>query len=194
MIHEPYRSDEAAQGYVSWRERSLARRLSRAYERWRILRAAGAGGRVLDMPCGGGRFPALASCDRSPGMTRLAKARRAAAVRGDAFHLPFRQGAFDTALCVRLLHHFGAPQQRAILAELRRVAARAVVTYFGTGGLKARRRRRKGARGTRRAIPSSEFRAICASAGWRVSSDRAVLPLYSEQRVALLAALRAGPA
>ncbi len=188
MIHEPYRSDEAARAYVSWRGRSMARRLSKRFETWRVSRAARGAGRVLDMPCGGGRFPAFASCDRAPGMARLARQRGARAVLGDAFRLPFRTGAFDTALCVRLLHHFGPVEQREILRELRRVAANAVVTYFGTTGLKARRRQRKGSRGTRRGTDRRGFEALCALAGWKVLSDRALLPFYSEQRIVRLAA------
>jgi len=122
-------------------------------------------------------------------MARLAREGGARAVLADAFRLPFRAAAFDTALCVRLLHHFGPAEQRAILTELRRVASKAVVTYFGTSGLKARRRRRKGAIGTRRGTAKGAFEALCTLAGWRVLSDRALLPLYSEQRIVRLAAL-----
>jgi ubiquinone/menaquinone biosynthesis C-methylase UbiE len=119
-------------------------------------------------------------------MGRLAKERGARAVRADAFALPFVSGSFDTALCVRLVHHFEADERRRALRELARVASRAVVTYFGSSGRKARRRAAKAKRRTRRAVSPSEFQSDCEAAGWRVAMDRAVIPLWSEQRFAIL--------
>ncbi|MHC4342248.1 MAG: class I SAM-dependent methyltransferase, partial [Planctomycetota bacterium] len=179
----PYGSLNAAVEYA----RTRRRRLSRRIETWRLRRAAEGSGRLLDMPCGAGRFAAFVSCDRSPGMVRLAKERSARVVRADAFALPFKSGSFDAALCVRLVHHFEADERRRALRELARVANRAVVTYFGTSGPKARRRAAKSKRRTRRAVDSSEFRSDCEAAGWRVARDRAVIPLWSEQRFAVLA-------
>jgi SAM-dependent methyltransferase len=180
--HDPYGSPDAAAEYA----RTRRRRLSRRIETWRLRRAARGAGRLLDMPCGAGRFEAFASCDRSPGMVRLARERSTRVVRADAFALPFKSGSFGTALCVRLVHHFEANERRRALRELARVANRAVVTYFGTRGRMARRRAVRAKRRTRRAVESPEFRSDCEAAGWKVACDRAVIPLWSEQRFAVL--------
>ena len=44
------------------------------------------------------------------------------AVRGDAFHLPFTDGAFDYAICSLFTHHFTDENVTKILAEMNRVA------------------------------------------------------------------------
>jgi SAM-dependent methyltransferase len=152
----------------------------------RRIAAAAGGGRLLDRPCGAGRFDVFVSCDLSAGMARLARDGGARAVRGDAFALPFAAGSFDTALCVRLLHHFDAGDRQRALRELARVAGRAVVTYFGMRGFKARRRTGKAKRRSRRPVSSREFEEECEAAGWRVARDAAVIPLWSEQRFAVL--------
>jgi SAM-dependent methyltransferase len=48
-------------------------------------------------------------------------------VCADARRLPFRDCAFDIVICSQLLHHFAEPELRAVVAELDRVARRAVV-------------------------------------------------------------------
>jgi SAM-dependent methyltransferase len=47
-----------------------------------------------------------------------------AAMRGDAFHLPFADGAFDYVICSLFTHHFRDAGVVAILREFRRVARR----------------------------------------------------------------------
>lgn len=185
MSADPYGGESAAR-YVAGKERNPARKLSRWLEARAVRRAAGRGGRVLDMPSGAGRFPGAIACDLSAAMAALAHAAGLRTVRGDARALPFADDAFDLALCVRLLHHFDAQERRRMLGELARVAKIAVITYFGTGGLKARRRAAQGKTRTRRAVPREELAADCAAAGWRMVSDRAVIPLWSEQRVVRL--------
>jgi SAM-dependent methyltransferase len=181
-VIDGYATPEEADAYV----RRRAWRLSKRWETYRVSRLAGDAGRVIDVPCGGGRFAAYVAGDRSAAMAALAHAAGRRAIRCDVFALPFARGAFDTALCIRLLHHFDAPRRRAALGELRRVARRAVVTYFGDTGVRARRRAGRPRR-TRRAVPRAEFEADCAAAGWRVLRDTAVLPGWSEQRLVLLA-------
>lgn len=53
--------------------------------------------------------------------------RRQLRVVADARALPFRDGAFDWSLSTLFFHHFDAPANRAILAEMRRTACRGVV-------------------------------------------------------------------
>ncbi len=90
---------------------------------------------VLDLGCGTGQLlrrmadelPAcrLVGCDYSPGMLAHAAARLRAApsapalVRGDASHLPFRNGSFDAVVSTEAFHWF--PDHHAALAELARI-------------------------------------------------------------------------
>jgi len=48
------------------------------------------------------------------------------AVRGDAFHLPFADDAFDYAICSLFTHHFTDENVVAVLRELDRVARRRI--------------------------------------------------------------------
>jgi ubiquinone/menaquinone biosynthesis C-methylase UbiE len=48
------------------------------------------------------------------------------AVRGDAFRLPFADGAFDYAICSLFTHHFSDENAAKILAEMNRVARRGI--------------------------------------------------------------------
>ncbi len=49
------------------------------------------------------------------------------AVRGDAFHLPFCDDAFDLVYCTLFLHHFNNDAAVAILREMARVARRRII-------------------------------------------------------------------
>ena len=48
------------------------------------------------------------------------------AVRGDAFHLPFRDNQFDYAICSLFTHHFKNDEVVGVLRELSRVAGRGI--------------------------------------------------------------------
>jgi ubiquinone/menaquinone biosynthesis C-methylase UbiE len=56
-------------------------------------------------------------CGRRAGMPQLR-------VAGEATALPFRDGAFEWSFSTLFLHHFGAADNRRVLAEMRRVARR----------------------------------------------------------------------
>jgi ubiquinone/menaquinone biosynthesis C-methylase UbiE len=99
--------------------------------RWREWLARGAAGRVLDLGTGTGRnLPFLPAGVRAvavdPHLHNLRRARRRApavplvAARAEA--LPFRDGAFDTALCGLVLCSVGDPA--ASLREIRRLLRR----------------------------------------------------------------------
>jgi ubiquinone/menaquinone biosynthesis C-methylase UbiE/uncharacterized membrane protein YbhN (UPF0104 family) len=100
----------------------------------RALRRAGReGAHGLDLGCGTGWYSRdlerrgfrITSLDRSEGQAGRARERRdarGAVAVGDAVRLPFRDGVFDFAYAINVIHHL--PDRRAqtvALAELRRV-------------------------------------------------------------------------
>ena len=145
-----YGSAEGAAAYAEKHRRSFLRRLANRRELSlfdRALAQAAAYGKVLDCPCGAGRLgPVLLrravrlfAADLSPAMLREAgtslaapaRAGRVAFVRSAAEALPFARGAFDVAVCSRLLHHLPDPAARArLLRELARVSSRWIVLSF----------------------------------------------------------------
>ena len=176
-VRDRFRGKDEASHYRC--ERFPPRR-ARAEERTvaKLLPDLGEGLR-LDLACGAGRFGALlagggrvVALDASEDMLREARTTGAyaALLAGDAFRLPFRDGAFAAASCVRLLPHFGADDRRRILSELRRVVrGRAVVSFLDAATLEALRARRKRTRGaSRRAIRLRDLEEDLAASGWRL--------------------------
>ena len=154
-----YGSRAGAEAYDQKYRASATRRLSNRREMAlvrRALRRAGTAGDALDVPCAAGRLvPVLlervrlvTAVDLSPAMVEVARqalagplaAGQAVVLEGSAEALPFAGGAFDTAVCWRLLHHLTDRAARLrVLAELARVARRAVVVSFADAGtVKAR--------------------------------------------------------
>jgi ubiquinone/menaquinone biosynthesis C-methylase UbiE len=102
-----------------------------------------------------------------------------AAVRGDAFHLPFADGAFDYVMCSLFTHHFRDEGVVAILREFRRVARRRVfvidlhrhrVAYYfyttiGKLFLHNRLIREDGALSILRSFKPAELRRLAEQAG-----------------------------
>jgi ubiquinone/menaquinone biosynthesis C-methylase UbiE len=115
---------------------------------------------------------ARAILDESRGFDEIA------AVRGDAFHLPFADDAFDYVICSLFTHHFRDEGVIAILREFRRVARRRlfvidlhrhVLAYFlyTTAGhlfLHNRLIREDGALSIRRSFRAGELRRLAQQA------------------------------
>lgn len=124
-----------ARRFRAWHERGSTER------KWvRIRRALGrdlgTGTRVLDVPCGRGRFTSrllesgveLVSADLSLAMLNaVAAGRGSARVRADALRLPFLDGSFDVVLSIRFLFHVPPELRVAVLSEMARVSRRYVV-------------------------------------------------------------------
>jgi SAM-dependent methyltransferase len=147
---ERYGSKAGAAAYRGKYERSWTRRWSNRRELAQVRRAlarAETRGEVLDCPCGAGRLvPTLleraervTAVDLSPAMVAEAQAALRTELESGAVtfavapanRLPFEGGAFDTAVCHRLLHHFATPASRApVWQELARVARRRVIVSF----------------------------------------------------------------
>lgn len=180
-----YGSTEEARAYREKFRGSKLRRGSSRRETALVARALASTGDcqlVLDCPCGAGRLlPALTgdgrrvvAADASAFMVSEARAAGARGVQGflvaDAWRLPFAAGSFDAVVCHRLIHHVrDASLRAALLAELARVARRAVVLSFADAtSLKARLqalRRRKPR--SRTPIRPEEIDALAAAAGLR---------------------------
>ena len=158
--------------------------------------------RVLNLPSGGGRLSQplssmarlLVEADISIAQTRHARmygsydpSGRTAFVAASGFHLPFSDGAFDTTVCARLLHHFSAPSDhQRLVSELCRVTRRWVILSFNDQySVKAILRRMRGEITpmtlTRQSVGKL---ALAAGFGWRASMT--VSPLGSRHTYALL--------
>lgn len=160
---------------------------------------------VLDVPCGYGRLSGLVraagarlvSADLSPAMVERAMQNAGPAaslgvVADLTTGLPFRDGAFDAVLCMRLFHHLHeAGARAAALAELRRTASSAViVSYYRRLRVHVLQRRlRRALRGKAYEIkmaPGGEFEREAAAAGFDVERIVRLFPGLHAQRVALL--------
>jgi SAM-dependent methyltransferase len=162
-------------------------------------------GRVLDMPCGYGRFSGLlaetgarrVSSDFSRAMVAQAlrrpdSAAAAGAVTDAKRGLPFAGGSFGLVFSVRFFHHLREREhRRAVLMELARVTSEwAVVSYYRLNSLhrwqRALRRAVKRSRTKISMIPASEFLEEAERAGFRVERSRALLPGLHAQCFVLL--------
>jgi ubiquinone/menaquinone biosynthesis C-methylase UbiE len=124
------------QAWVNRREQRLMARLLTDCEL--------AGGSVLDVPCGYGRFfplfsrlgVAITGVDQNWEMLQLAQQQETLPsqrhlVRSTIFSLPFIDNAFDTVMCIRLFHHqYRDIERHRMLCELARVARRYVLISF----------------------------------------------------------------
>ncbi len=144
--------------------------------------------RVLDAPCGFGRFTAIlrrsgaevVSCDLSRAMVKRALARipaggRAWGAAADIKRgLPFRAGDFGLTFSVRFFHHLHQPSDRlAVLGEMARVTSQwAVVSYYRLNPFhRLQRKLRRALRHSRtriKMLTSEEFRLEAQRAGFHV--------------------------
>ncbi len=161
-------------------------------------------GRLLDIPCGGGRMSRLlasygfrvTAADYSEAMLAITAAQYEGAApeaieRQDIERLSYADGAFDQVLCFRLFHHFPTPEirQRAI-SELCRVSADMVaVSYFSPWAptsLKYQLKAKLGLpAGDKFATPLSELRRYFAVHGFVLESDHAQCPLLRRLHLAV---------
>ncbi len=167
--------------------------------------------RVLDAPCGYGRFSALlrqtgagvVGSDLSPAMVKrtrtrlLADGRALGAVADIKRGLPFRADDFGLAFSVRFFHHLHQPRERqAVLAELARVTSRwAVISYYRLNPLhrlqRKLRRTLKRSRTRIKMLASEEFISEMNRAGFRVVRTVPLFRGIHAQQFVLLEKIRA---
>ena len=122
----------------AYRRHHLEERIARAW-----LAPLGAGARILDIPCGTGRFVPLADelnvryVGADISLAMIQEARRALVDQrsryavADVTNLPFPDASFDCVVIWRLLHHVGdAPTRQSILREAARVSRDRVLVSF----------------------------------------------------------------
>ena len=90
--------------------------------------------RTLDVACGTAFLTRhlrgfVVGADQSPAMVAIAQSRLPGglALRGDAYDLPFADGAFDRVLAGHFYGHLDAKERRRFLAEARRVGREVVI-------------------------------------------------------------------
>lgn len=188
--------------YERRRYRSLDQRLVNHLESRLIGRYLDAicrpGDRILDLPCGYGRFiPALeergasvVGGDRKLAMLQRTRERfgeRVGVVQTLSQALPFADDSFDVVTCIRLMQHIHVVDDRwATYAEIARVARRgAVVTvYLESAAHRFVHRARRLKRLTRDSI--DELQARLPGLGLRIRAHARVLPGLHAQMVMLL--------
>ncbi len=164
---------------------------------------------LLDLPCGAGRFADLLSAlpvrylaaDYSAPMldlcaealSRAGRADRLAGrLRCDARTIPLPGSSIDLACCLRLLHHFPKPQDRAaILHSFRRVLRGPLVLGFldADSPKQWMHRRKRALAGTavRRSLLSKDALADeAAESGFRIVRCWSLSGWFSGQSLALL--------
>jgi len=190
------------QSFVNRREQRLVRGL--------LARIEPRPAKILDIPCGHGRFTAqfrgaalesvvcsdlwqrhldaLAAAESAEGTPIIL---RQADLLG---RLPFEDREFDLVFDFRLFQHLAEPPQRQHVArELVRVARRhLIVSYYRRPSLHAAQQ------GLRRAVrrrkykvqfqPGAEFRALFTDLSCRFRGEWAVLPMIHAQRILWLEA------
>ena len=152
---------------------------------------AGRSARLLDLPCGYGRFTGrllerggeVSTSDLSIEMVRRTREHFGApgAVANAAQGLPFKSGAFDAVLSIRFFHHLHAPEARAVvLSEFAWITSNwAIISFYQESGLHASQRRLRRFFGKSRTkikmLEKGVFEREAAAAGFDVVR---VIPLF----------------
>ena len=152
---------------------------------------AGCAPRLLDLPCGYGRFTGrlrerggeVLTSDLSTEMIRRTRERFGApgAAANATLGLPFKDGSFDAVVSIRFFHHLHAPEARAaVLSEFARTTSRwAIVSFYRESGLHLAQRKLRRLFGKSRTnikmLETGVFEREAASAGFDVAR---VVPLF----------------
>lgn len=200
QLREQYEADTHADQYAErrWTETGHARRTNRWEHRTvaELLAPLGVHGRLLDLPCGHGRFATqleqyteqLIQGDLAAAMLARREVQDAWAVQGSLLALPFADASVDLAFCFRVLHHFPEAALRAqAIAELGRVSRRWVLTtYYDAQSFPVWRDRVRQRPRTLTSCTRAAFDAEARAAGLRVVARRYRRRWFSQQVIVLL--------
>jgi len=184
-----------------WRDVQIARK---------ALKIAGEPQKVLDLPCGAGRFwPTLAEnktrtiigADNSADMVAVALENcpkeilgRVSAFQTSAFAIDMEDNSVDSIFSMRLMHHIGQSEHRlAMLKEFHRVTKDTVIlSLWVDGNLKAYQRKKseerhpRGPNQNRFLIPAAQIEQEFKSAGFSIVKHLDFIPYYAMWRVYVL--------
>lgn len=193
--------DGFARKLSHWRDVQLARK---------ALKIAGAPQKVLDLPCGAGRFwPVLAEsptrtiigADNSADMVTIATehcpkeiTEQFTTLQTSAFAIDLPDGSVDNIFSMRLMHHIGQAGHRvAMLKEFHRVTRDTVIlSLWVDGNLKAYQRKKLEAKRSKKGeqnrfvIPVEQIEQDFAQAGFAVVDSLDFIPYYAMWRVYIL--------
>ena len=178
------------QWLVDRREQALVRR---------ILKELGLTGRILDLPCGYGRFSAalaqgnrwVISADLSPGMVSRSRERsggKGAYIVMDIRRLPFRDASLDGTFTMRLFHHgFAREQMGPLLMELARVSHRWVIlSYYRQTVFHTLLRKIRGFKSRISMMSDAEFEEHARKASLVIRHRHRLIPLFHAQVIVAL--------
>ncbi|MEM7193535.1 MAG: class I SAM-dependent methyltransferase [Pseudomonadota bacterium] len=161
-------------------------------------------GRLLDIPCGGGRLsdPISDACDElieadiAPAQLALALKRhdqsgistRVEGVVASALNIPLANESVDGVICARLSHHLpDSTERRALLAELLRVARFFVIFSFtDLASIQSLSRKLRGKSLNPSAMSQDEIERIVTSEGAHIKQFMTVSNIGPRHRFVLL--------
>lgn len=139
----------------------------------RALRGLPKGSSVLDIPCGGGRISRAltaagyksVSADYAHSMALESLPAARSATRADATRLPFRDGAFDAAVCFRFMQAVPHEIRLNVIRELGRVARLVLINYHCALSLRGVVRQLTGGKNLRNRLTEPQAMAEVVGAG-----------------------------
>lgn len=157
----------------------------------RFLSTLQPGSTVLDAPAGMGRFTDLINrhghraisidlfYDHAHHLANRRDVVSAATLQADIGRLPLADDTIDAALCIRLLHHLTPLQIALAFDELRRVARRALLTYYSRWSLKFLKKHLRGRLPSGRYYSPATIGQLCLDAGWSRGQALTSSPLHN---------------
>jgi SAM-dependent methyltransferase len=202
QVETRYRNAEVAANYDRRRYADLQGRLNNRTA-WRALRLAlrqvEPAGRVLDIPCGTGRFsrqlaeagfPVVASDISMEMLGMMPPAARVRRFQGDIFHLPFQDQAFAAVICIRFFNLVDRVKRVEAVREMARVADVVIAGYYHKYTLKYASRWMKHRLGLHKGNNPRLSRAALADeirqTGLQLVQVIPVAPLLSEEWLVVL--------
>lgn len=181
------------QAWVNWREHRMLAKL--------LTQCRSTSGVLLDVPCGYGRFTPLFArlgiaaigADVSRDMVSLAAETNAPQGSGrwvcaSISALPFADGTFEGALCIRLLHHrYSDAERQGILRELARVSRRFVlISVYRRPSLHALTRRWPGTRRRLGMLTLPQLQGLAQASGLQIQRVCSLLRFCHAQTFVVL--------
>jgi 2-polyprenyl-3-methyl-5-hydroxy-6-metoxy-1,4-benzoquinol methylase len=179
-------TEEKARGYANRDARRNVPELKLVERAFRLIPR----GRVLDVPCGGGRVTVLlgqlgyemSAADYSDPMreitreTTVAKGLNVPVFKEDIENLSQADRSFDAIVCFRFFHHLPNEElRRKVVGELCRVADKHVaMSYFNPKTLRALEQKLRRLRGKKLSVfntPLAEVTAYFAANGFRLMKN-----------------------